>query len=149
MSRVTLVAIVFAANLSAQAADERYSFVRDGKLGFIDASGKEVIPAQFQPIGDFAHFSEGLAPVDGPDGSGYIDPSGRFVIGPQKKWGQPRPFHNGIAVVLIWAAERGSLNSPALIDRTGRIIRSGPSVIETEHFHPIYEAAAWMDGWML
>jgi len=84
MSRVTLVAIVFAANLSAQAADERYSFVRDGKLGFIDASGKEVIPAQFQPIGDFAHFSEERAPVDGPDGSGYIDPSGRFVIGPQK-----------------------------------------------------------------
>lgn len=136
MSRVTLVAIVLAANLSAQAADDRYPFVRDGKLGFIDASGKEVIPAQFQPIGDFAHFSEGLAPVDGPDGSGYIDPSGRFVIGPQRKWGQPRPFHNGIAVVLIWATERGSLNSPALIDRTGRIIRSGPSVIETEHFHP-------------
>lgn len=47
MSRVTLVAIVLAANLSAQAADDRYPFVRDGTLGFIDASGKDVIPAQF------------------------------------------------------------------------------------------------------
>jgi hypothetical protein len=136
MSRLTLVAIVLAGTLIAQTAEHRYPFVRDGKLGFIDASGKEVIPAQFQPIGDFAHFSEGMAPVDGPDGAGYIDPSGRFVIGPQRTWGQPRPFYNGIAVVLIWATERGGRNSPALIDQSGRIIRSGPSVIETEHFHP-------------
>ena len=133
MPRVTLVAIVIAANLSAQTLDDRYPFVRNGRLGFIDPSGKEVIPAQFHPIGDFGHFSEGLAPVDGPDGSGYIDPSGRFVIGPQKNWGQPRPFHKGIAVILFWASDRGSRNSAALIDRTGRIIQSG--VIETEHFH--------------
>ena len=135
MTQGILIALLLAAHLNAQTADDRYPFVRDGKLGFIDGSGKEVIPAQFQPIGDFAQFSEGLAPVDGPDGSGYIDPSGRFVIGPQRKWGQPRPFYNGVAVVLIWATDLGSLNSAALIDRSGRIIRSGPSVIETEHFH--------------
>lgn len=35
-------AFVFAANLSAQTADDRYPFVRDAKLGFMDASGKEV-----------------------------------------------------------------------------------------------------------
>jgi hypothetical protein len=56
------VAIVLAATLSAQGADDRYPFVRDGKLGFIDASGKEVIPAQFHPIGDFAQ----LHRQDGP-----------------------------------------------------------------------------------
>lgn len=136
MSRLTIVAIVLASTLGAQSADDRYPFVRDGKLGFIDASGKEVIPAQFFPVGDFAHFSEGLAPVDGPDGAGYIDPSGRFVIGPQRKWGQPRPFYNGIAVVLVWQTERSATSYPALINRLGEIIRSGPSVIETEHFHP-------------
>jgi hypothetical protein len=136
MSRILLITFLVAVSLNAQTTDDRYPFVRDGKLGFIDASGKEVIPAQFFPVGDFAHFSEGVAPVDGPDGAGFIDPSGRFVIGPQRVWGQPRPFYNGISVVLIWAKDRTSLNSPALIDRSGRIIQSGPSVIETQHFHP-------------
>ena len=42
---------MLAANLSAQTADDRYPGVRDGKFGFIDASGKEVIPAQFRSVG--------------------------------------------------------------------------------------------------
>lgn len=84
MVRVILIAFALTTVASAQAPDDRYPFVKDGKLGFIDYTGKEVIPAQFFPVADFAHFNEGLAPVAGPNGEGYIDPSGRFVIGPQR-----------------------------------------------------------------
>ena len=143
--RTLFIAFALTAAVSAQTSDDRYPFVRDGKLGFIDYAGREVIPAQFQPIGDFAHFSEGLAPVDGPDGSGYIDPSGKFVIGPQRIWGQPRPFYKGVAAVLIWATNRSSLNIPALIDRSGRVIRSGPEV--REHFFPALKPQpGWTGG---
>ena len=108
ISRVVAVA-VFAAAVSAQGSDDRYPFVNeDGQLGFIDSTGREVIPAQFFPIADMSHFNDGLAPVNGPEGGGYIDPSGRFVIGPTKEWGQPRQFSEGIAAVLIWAKTRAA-----------------------------------------
>jgi len=75
--------IVIPIGLDAQSADDRYPFVKNGKVGFIDSEGHEIIPAQFGNVGDMAHFREGLASVAGPEGAGYIDPSGQFVIGPQ------------------------------------------------------------------
>ena len=141
------MAALLATTVAAQSANDRYPFVRDGKLGFIDATGREVIPAQFQPIADMSHFNDGLAPVSGPEGAGYIDPSGRFVIGPQKEWGFPRQFEEGIAAVLIWAKSRGSLNTPALIDRDGRIVLSGARVRESAYFSeglmPMQENGRW------
>ncbi len=122
-----------AAGLIAQSGSDRYPFVRDGKVGFIDARGKEVIAPQFAPIGDMAHFNDGLAPVMGPDGAGYIDSSGRFVIGPSRQWGQPRPFHEGVAAVLIWG-EAGAPNTTAFIDLTGRIIAHRAGVSEHGYF---------------
>src|SRR5688572_5015429 len=91
-------------------------------------------PAQFFPIADMSHFNEGLAPVNGPEGGGYIDPSGRFVIGPTHEWGQPRQFSEGIAAVLIWAKTKKAYNTPAFIDRTGRIVLSGARVRESSYF---------------
>lgn len=134
LRRVFLIFTVLAAGLSAQTSDDRYPFVKDGKLGFIDSTGREVIPAQFQPIADMSHFNDGLAPVNGPQGAGYIDRSGRFVIGPQREWGQPRQFSEGIAAVLIWAKTRGLSNTPAFIDRTGRVVLSGARVRESSYF---------------
>ena len=47
--------------------------------GFIDGSGKFVIPPQF----DWAYnFNEGLALVEKGNSVGYVDTSGQFVIGP-------------------------------------------------------------------
>jgi hypothetical protein len=110
--------------MMAQSSDDRYPVVRNGKVGFIDFRGNEVIAPQFFPVADMAHFHDGLAPVVAPDGAGYIDATGRFVIGPNRQWGQPTPFHEGIATVLVWG-ESGAPNTPALIDRTGRIVLSG------------------------
>jgi hypothetical protein len=109
--------------ICGQSADDRYPFVRDGKLGFIDYQGREVIPPRFSNAGDMAHFDNGLAPVfEANRGSGYIDPAGKFVIGPTEIWGWGRPFHEGIAGVLIWNKQK---NGAGWIDRTGKIIFSG------------------------
>jgi hypothetical protein len=122
----TIIALLLltAINAAAQSAEDRYPFVKDGKVGFIDSEGREVIPARFSNAGDMAHFNDGLAPVWGPDGGGYIDPSGKFVIGPQKEWGSARPFHEGVAAVLLWG-KNGARNSPAWIDRGGKVIHAG------------------------
>ena len=76
-----------------------------------------------------SHFSEGLAWVAGARGSGYIDPGGRYVIGPQLDRGQGRPFQEGIAGVLMWG-RNGGTSGPVLIDRTGRVVLSGAVVKE-------------------
>ncbi len=55
--------LLAAVNAAPQSAEDRYPFVKDGKVGFIDYGGNEVIPAQFSSAGDTAHFSDGLAPV--------------------------------------------------------------------------------------
>jgi hypothetical protein len=97
--------------------------VKNDKVGFIDSRGREVIAPRFFAIADMAHFREGLAPVASPEGAGYIDESGRFVIGPTQEWGQPEIFHEGIAGVLIWG-NNGARNTPGFIDRRGRMVFS-------------------------
>jgi WG repeat protein len=121
-----LVAVVLIGHavVYAQYGDDRYPFVRGGKVGFIDHEGREVIPPRFSNAGDMAHFNDGLAPVfEAGFGSGYIDTSGKFVIGPTQEWGWGRPFHEDLAAVLKW----GKNNSPAWIDRTGKIIFTATS----------------------
>jgi len=109
--------------ICGQSADDRYPFVRDGKLGFIDYQGREVISPLFSNDVDMAFFDNGLAPVfEANRGSGYIDPAGKFVIGPTEIWGSVRPFHEGVAGVMIWNKQK---NSAGWIDRTGKIIFSG------------------------
>lgn len=130
----------------AQTENDRYPVVIDGKVGFIDQGGNEVIAPQFFPVADMAHFSEGLAPVVSTEGGGYIDASGRFVIGPTKDWGQPRQFHDGIAGVLIWG-KNGARNTPAFIDRSGRVVLAGSDVAEGTYFSeglmPFHGRGGW------
>jgi len=132
--------------VTAQTSTDRYPVVKDGKVGFIDSQGNEVIAPQFSSAGDMAHFDDGLAPVASADGAGYIDTSGHFVIGPISEWGQPRPFHEGIAVVLVWG-KNGAQNTPALIDRTGHIVYSGVGTSELAYFaeglSPFGDAKGW------
>src|SRR5262245_58072743 len=119
------LAFIGAAISLAQSPDDRYPFVRDGKVGFIDYEGHEVIPPRFSSAGDTAHFDDGLAPVfEAGKGSGYIDKDGNFVIGPTNEWGAARPFREGIASVLLWG-RNGALNRAAWIDRTGKVVFTG------------------------
>jgi hypothetical protein len=96
------------------------------KFGYIDKSGKFVIPAKY---GDTRDFSEGLAAVkvnspfsskQGPDNTwGYIDKTGAYVITP--RYYQVHEFSEGLAAV-----------SPKTLAPFGYIDRTGKFVIEPQ-----------------
>ena len=82
------------------------------KYGFIDKTGKEVIPFKYRTA---YSFSEGLAPVSEDDKTfGYIDKSEKVVI--PFKFKKAYPFENGKARVQD---ENGNWRK---IDKTGKFI---------------------------
>jgi hypothetical protein len=86
---------------------------RNGKWGFIDASGKIVIEPAFEEV---AHFSEGLAAVKLNDKYGYIDQTGKTVIEPQFRY--VFAFREGLAWVVG--------ETEGFIDKTGQIVLTAP-----------------------
>jgi hypothetical protein len=67
---------------------------QNGKMGYIDRSGKMVIPPQFQDAG---LFQEGRARVQIDFKWGFIDETGKVVIPPQFETAQN--FSEGLACV--------------------------------------------------
>jgi hypothetical protein len=53
---------------------------KDNKWGYIDKTGRLIIPFQFDTAD---YFSEGLAAVGIGEKTGYIDKTGKFVVPPQ------------------------------------------------------------------
>jgi hypothetical protein len=91
---------------------------KDDKTGFIDTSGKVVVPLKFSAdpkamdfVGDF---SEGLAPIglftakDQPRKYGYIDRTGEFVIPPRFEYAEA--FSQSLAPVRL-AGKFGCINA--------------------------------------
>jgi hypothetical protein len=69
----------------------------NGKVGFIDSSGKLVIAAKLRDAGPF---SEGLAPYESGNGKwGYLDKRGKVAINPEFDWAIS--FHEGVALVQV------------------------------------------------
>lgn len=68
---------------------------RDGKYGFIDKTGKVVIPLNYD---DTWSFSEGLALVSRNGKYGFIDKTSKVVI--PLKYDKADSFNNGVAGVL-------------------------------------------------
>ena len=100
-------------------ADKAYSYFeglcwvkdKNGKYGYIDEKGKQVIPCKWKNGGNF---SEGLAHVeDDNDRWGFIDKTGNVVI--EFKWGAAGRFHQGLAAVKDDNGKWG------FIDRTGKL----------------------------
>ena len=88
---------------------------KDGKWGFINATGKIVIPLAFDEL---MFFSEGLARVKIGEKYGFINERGETVIAPQYElvW----PFREGLASV--------EGNGPHyFIDKTGKNVVNPPS----------------------
>ena len=115
---------------SAAAEDRLYPHAEQefGPWGYIDKTGRIVIPLQF----DWAEpFSEGRAAVILDKKYGYVDGTGRLVIPLQfdaSQYREPPPFQGGLAAVK---RERGA-DRWALIDRDGveiTIDRDGVPVI--------------------
>lgn len=120
MTRASAVALAITLAVPTFAADEPalYPFPSPERtVGYIDAGGKVVIPARFERYGEMK-FSDGLALVREPGGrQGFIDPTGRFVIGPEFSLAQP--FSEGLAFVDAHTPD-GVMDGSAFIDPTGR-----------------------------
>lgn len=78
---------------------------RQGDLiGFVDKTGKMVIPAKYDYTGDF---SDGLCWVTSPQSGsliGFIDTTGKLVVPFQYEWPserQPADFHEGLCPVMV------------------------------------------------
>src|SRR5215471_400081 len=72
----------------------RYPIAMNGRFGYIDHSGKVVVPVQFADAG---HFDAGLAPVKVGRVWGYTDKSGKLAIAPT--FDVADPFSGGMALV--------------------------------------------------
>ena len=80
----------------------------DGKYGFIDNKGNEIIPLKY----DYAlEFSEGLAAVQFKDKWCYIDKSGNEVVS-LKSYDKVKRFYDGLAIVEL-------NNKQGFIDKSG------------------------------
>ena len=78
------------------------------KWGFIDKTGREVIPCKYDWVGNF---NEGLAAVELNEKYGYIDKTARELI--PCKYDEAYSFSEGLAVVKL-------NNKYGFIDKTGR-----------------------------
>jgi len=89
-----------------------------GLWGFIDPTGKMVIPPQFSMVlaSLKGSFSEGLAAVQPKENGlwGFIDPTGKMVIPPQ--FNDASYFSGGLAPVILPDSSAG------YIDETGEMI---------------------------
>ncbi|HET6841053.1 MAG TPA: WG repeat-containing protein [Candidatus Angelobacter sp.] len=119
IARIWALLLVFDSALLAQTESDRYPFIKADKLGFIDGSGREVVPAQFSNGGDSTGFSEEIANVGGNGGWGYIDKSGKYTIEPKFWWAHE--FSDGFACVQLPGEGMGY----GFIDKTGRVLIKG------------------------
>ena len=134
-----------------------YPVQQGNKAGFIDSTGKTVVPLKFDQV---RGFSEGLAAVLVRGKWGFVNERGEIVVEP-KYWGVG-PFSEGRAVVLVrekrWYIDKGGNevvgpqyriaapfsdglalaykdNRPMFIDRSGKVVLTlGARSIETGGF---------------
>lgn len=105
-------------------ADEPLFQIEDRGLGgFIDKSGRIVIPPCFDIA---AEFSEGLASFERDQMWGYLDRSGKVVIEPRFLWAEE--FSEGLARVQIAGSRLGPGAAWGFIDRTGAIVIDGRQI---------------------
>ena len=99
-----------------QFAEPLYRFVKEGKAGYIDATGRVVIAPIFKTLGgnSRAEFHDGLVEIGGFDGV-YADRTGKVILdkGLYRGW----DFSEGLAVAMRKGEELWGY-----IDRTGEFV---------------------------
>ena len=131
--------------LKKQTCGDLWPVKQDKKWGYIDKTGRIIIPFKF----DGAHdFSEGLAAVNIEEKTGYIDKTGKFVIQPRFISGFS--FSEGLAVVLIrriGQEGRTSLYQYGYIDRAGRVVIQPPQdPVSLKWLTMAYKGLAFSEG---
>ncbi|MBD0371962.1 MAG: WG repeat-containing protein [Pyrinomonadaceae bacterium] len=100
--------------IRSKTADPLYRFIKNGKAGYIDRSGKIVIEPKFEFLGNHGgEFHDGLLDISFDD-AGYADTSGKVVI--SKKFAFAEDFSEGLAVARLKDTDAWSY-----IDRTGEV----------------------------
>jgi hypothetical protein len=116
----------------AQDDQKLFPIIQDNKIGYIDKTGKVIIPPEFDKgylnEGNMkaAEFSDGLALANLKGKFGYIDKTGVFVIKPTyvTAW----PFAEGLAPVRVPDGRT------AYIDKTGKIVIKALSTMGGDPF---------------
>jgi hypothetical protein len=112
---VTVLLLLGASFAPAQTANDYLYPIREGrKFGFINRTGKVVVPADYDAVGEW---KEGRMRVTAGNLSGYLDLSGRVVIAP--KYDGAGEFRDSRAVI-----RQG--DKYALIDPSGKLIAEIP-----------------------
>jgi WG containing repeat len=127
LNMIVLVLLLSAMLLAAQAKSQNpkalFPIEKDNKWGFIDRTGKVVIPLQFDSA---RNFHEGLALVTDKGKTLFIDASGQVVIKPE--FDIVDDFSEGHAAVNIGQTRipnLGLISNPGkwgYIDKTGKLI---------------------------
>ena len=98
-------------------ADDLFPVTEQDLDGFIDQTGKIVVPTCFDGVG---RFSEALAPFERDGSWGFLYASGKVAIEPQFAWAEP--FSEGLAQVQVSGEALGYDAKWAFIDKTGRVV---------------------------
>lgn len=81
-------------NISSFPSEGFLHFKQNGKYGFLNRNGQEVVPALYDFVSDFCY---GLAPVRSSELWGYIDTTGKLVI--PRIYTNALTFSHGVAAV--------------------------------------------------
>jgi hypothetical protein len=106
-----------ASNVDARPVAELFPVMDHDRAGFIDHTGKKIIPLCFDKVGAF---SEGLARFERDGNWGYIDASGSVVIEPRFPWAEE--FSEGLARVQISGLPLGYNGQWGFIDKSGKVV---------------------------
>ena len=85
----------------------------NGKWGFVDATGKEVVPLKYDYAGFFQE-QEGLAPVYLNNKRGFVDVTGKEVVPLKYDRCSQSSFDKGLAEVRLYGVKWG------FVDVTGK-----------------------------
>lgn len=113
--------LVSCAAVVGDSGEDYFPITQNGKLGFINKTGKIVISPQFDSgvREEGGSFSEGLTAVQVGDKWGYIDKTGKFIIAPKfKQTSPPSLFHEGLARVDTEDRTSG------VIDKSGEFVEA-------------------------
>lgn len=98
-------------------ADELFPVMDHDRAGFIDITGKLIIPLCFDKLGGF---SEGLARFERDDKWGYIDANGSVIIEPKFPWAEE--FSEGRARVQVTGDSLAYNGRWGFIDKSGNVV---------------------------